>query len=147
MRTISLPHPGTAIGAEKYYTLENNATRTETVPVAQELDKKTQRAWLGHSSHHVIDNSTNFEGKLQKLVNTAAKLVGLPTLTRLTTKFLVQEGLTLDEILSKIPEEIEYQVFDIEKVYLYENKGEKRKVSERASEPWGRREYTSRKSN
>jgi predicted ATPase len=52
-----------ADGAEPFYTLENNATRSESAEQARDLDKKTQKAWVGHPHMYVFDNSTDFEGK------------------------------------------------------------------------------------
>lgn len=104
-----------AEGAETYYTLDNNDTRTETPEQAREMDKKTQRAWVGHPRMYVLDNSTDFEGKLQRLVEFVAKLVGLPTnLSRRTAKFLLKKGPSLDAF----PPEIDYHLFEVEKVYL-----------------------------
>ena len=40
-----------ADGAEEYYTLENNAARTETPEVAKMLDKMTQGVWNGHPNY------------------------------------------------------------------------------------------------
>lgn len=40
-----------ADGAEEFYTLENNAARTETPDVAKWIDKKTQAVWNGHPNH------------------------------------------------------------------------------------------------
>ena len=47
-----------ADGAEKFYTLENNATRTEGVEEAKAQDQKTLEAWKGSGirCHHVITN-------------------------------------------------------------------------------------------
>lgn len=104
-----------ADGAEDFYTLENNDARTETPEQAREMDCKTQKAWLGHPHHYVLDNSTDFEGKLQRLVEFIARLVGLPTnLTRQTAKFLLAEKPNLDSF----PPDLDYHVFDVEKVYL-----------------------------
>jgi len=105
-----------AEGAEKYYTLSNNESRTETVEEARKIDNLTRDAWLGHPKLHVIDNSTNFEGKLQRLVESVAGLVGLPSdLPRETTKFLLRSEPDLNSFT------VPYQVFDVEKVYLYDN--------------------------
>jgi hypothetical protein len=43
-----------AEGAETFYTLENNAARSETPEQAKELDRKGQKAWLGHAHMYVI---------------------------------------------------------------------------------------------
>lgn len=57
-----------AKGAECFYTLANNAARTETAEAAALLDDRLLLAWQGHPCHRVIDNSTDFEGKLCRLV-------------------------------------------------------------------------------
>ena len=56
-----------AIGAEKFYTTENNEARTETVKEARNVDRRTQKAWLGHPRHHVFSNSSDFESKLREV--------------------------------------------------------------------------------
>ena len=38
-----------ADGARAFYTLENNEARTETPEQAVDLDRRTQRCWLGHA--------------------------------------------------------------------------------------------------
>jgi len=63
-----------ADGAESFYTLSNNAARTETPEQARALDKKMVHCWDGHSARHVVDNSTNFA---QKLTRTTAHVLAL----------------------------------------------------------------------
>mmetsp|Transcript_28248 Transcript_28248/g.36506 ORF Transcript_28248/g.36506 Transcript_28248/m.36506 type:complete len:539 (+) Transcript_28248:79-1695(+) len=101
-----------ADGAESYYTTANNEARTETPEQAREMDQKTQTCWLGHPHHHVFDNSTDFKGKIQRLLNCAGKLVGLPTLTGTTKKFLLSKV----PIMENFP--VAYQEFEVEKIYL-----------------------------
>ncbi len=36
-----------ANGAEQFYSLSNNVTRTETIEVARELDERCSKAWIG----------------------------------------------------------------------------------------------------
>jgi len=104
-----------ADGAESHYTLENNQARTESVEAALSMDRKTQRAWVGHSHLHVFDNSTDFEGKLQRLVNVIAKLVGLPSdLKRQSEKFVLRTPPKVEDF----PADIDYHYFEVEKVYL-----------------------------
>merc|ERR1719203_2130662 len=55
-----------AQGAEKYYTLENNEARTESASEARGVDQATRKAWVGHPKLHVFDNTSDFEGKLQR---------------------------------------------------------------------------------
>jgi AAA domain len=58
-----------ADGAESFYTLENNKVRHESAEQAREVDRKTQKAWLGSPHLYVLDNSTDFEGKMERLVD------------------------------------------------------------------------------
>ena len=105
-----------AEGAEEYYTLENNVARTETPEDARFVDSLTRNAWLGHSNLRVFDNSIDFEGKMQRLVQATAKLVGLPSeVDRRATKFLLNGEPTLTDF----PEGVRYHIFDVEKVYLH----------------------------
>lgn len=55
-----------ANGAEQFYTLENNCTRTETIEVARELDEKCSKAWVGHPCMDVVDNCYFFDRKISK---------------------------------------------------------------------------------
>ncbi len=58
-----------ANGAADFYTTENNAARTETVDEAVALDYKLIDAWKNHKNFFVIDNSTDFENKMKRLIN------------------------------------------------------------------------------
>jgi hypothetical protein len=97
------------------YTLENNAARSESADEAKVLDKKTQKCWSGHAHMYVFDNSTDFEGKLQRVVDRISKLVGLPSnLSRRSAKFLLKgRPNPLD-----FPNDVTYHIFEVEKVYL-----------------------------
>jgi len=55
-----------ADGAEDYYTTANNQARTETAEQARVLDKKMITCWEKHPHHSIIDNSTDFKGKLDR---------------------------------------------------------------------------------
>lgn len=67
-----------AVGASHAYTTANNAARTETADQAATLDTKTQAAWQGHHRHFIIDNSTDFTGKVRRVTQAIASVVGLP---------------------------------------------------------------------
>lgn len=56
-----------AKGAETFYTKANNAARTEPPEEAAALDDKVLSAWKGHPYLRVVDNSTDFDGKLARL--------------------------------------------------------------------------------
>eukprot|EP00033_Pygsuia_biforma_P000323 GCRY01000394.1.p1 GENE.GCRY01000394.1~~GCRY01000394.1.p1 ORF type:complete len:408 (-),score=41.38 GCRY01000394.1:317-1540(-) len=57
-----------AIGAEAHYTNENLA-RAETPEEARDKDEKLRQAWVGHPYLVVVDNSTGFEEKLERVVD------------------------------------------------------------------------------
>jgi predicted ATPase len=104
-----------ADGAPHAYTLENNLARTETAEIALELDRKMQNAWTGHPHLYVLDNSTDFEGKMNRLVDVISKLVGLPSnLKRRSAKFL----LSAPPDRSQFPPDMHVQVFEVEKAYI-----------------------------
>jgi hypothetical protein len=46
-----------AKGAEKYYTLANNAARKEDLEVAIELDRKLCSVWCNHPNFFYNDNN------------------------------------------------------------------------------------------
>lgn len=77
-----------AIGAEKYYTTENNTARTETMQEARELDVKVLNAWIGHPQLRIIDNSTDFRGKIHRTANVICQLVGAPRGSNLRRRFI-----------------------------------------------------------
>jgi hypothetical protein len=65
-----------AKGAEKYYKwgetrddLGQKVFRREDPQMAREQDEVMQRVWKDHPRHIVIDNSTGFEEKVQRVAN------------------------------------------------------------------------------
>jgi len=58
-----------ATGAEEHYTLENNSARRESIEEAALRDKRTLECWLGHPNLKIIDNSTDFAGKMERLID------------------------------------------------------------------------------
>lgn len=80
-----------ANGAEEFYTLENNASRTETPEKARELDALGIANWTGHPYLHIIDNRTNFEQKMQRLLNELYAALGEPIPLQIERKYLIQK--------------------------------------------------------
>ncbi len=64
-----------ANGARDYYTLANNATRTETVEEAVLLDRRTAEVWMKHPNLKIIDNSTGFAEKMTRLLRVIEETV------------------------------------------------------------------------
>jgi len=80
-----------ADGAEKFYTLENNAARYEDVPTAITVDQNLQNAWTGHPHHLIIGNDEEgFDRKIQKVINGVEKFAGISSSHGLFKKFLVE---------------------------------------------------------
>ena len=78
-----------AKGAEFAYNL-GNAARTESLEYAREMDDRTLRAWRGHHNLHIIDNSVNFEDKINRAIVEIYRLLGEPEPMVKKRKFLVQ---------------------------------------------------------
>jgi CYTH domain-containing protein len=78
-----------AEGAEEFYTLANNAARTETRAEACALDELTMNAWKGSRHLRVVDNSTDFEGKLLRVRQEIARVLGIPEPLEIERKFLL----------------------------------------------------------
>eukprot|EP00834_Sanchytrium_tribonematis_P003621 NODE_146_length_15710_cov_0.617385.p1 type:complete len:369 gc:universal NODE_146_length_15710_cov_0.617385:12788-13894(+) len=66
-----------ADGAEKFYNLATNTVRTEGIELAKELDEKIRNAWIGHPYLSIIDNSTGFDEKCNRVVQAVLKRIGL----------------------------------------------------------------------
>jgi CYTH domain-containing protein/thymidylate kinase len=98
-----------AFGAEAAYTTANNAARRETLEEAREMDLRTRRAWQGHPHLRVIDNSTDFEGKIARTLAAVARVLGIPEPLEIERKFLLETIPTpaVLEELGAVPVEIE----------------------------------------
>lgn len=79
-----------AKGAEKFYTTKNNTARTETLTEAAALDDKLISAWTGHPHLRIIDNSTDFEGKMKRLIAEISSFLGEPEPFETERKFLIE---------------------------------------------------------
>ncbi len=79
-----------AKGAEEYYTTANNSARTETVEEAAALDDKIISAWTGHPHLRVIDNSSDFDGKMRRLIAEISSFLGEPEPYEIERKYLIE---------------------------------------------------------
>lgn len=55
-----------------------------------EADKKTRDAWVGHPHLRVIDNSTGFNDKIDRLIKEVYASMGIPTPIETERKFLIK---------------------------------------------------------
>lgn len=79
-----------AKGAAEFYTTANNAARTETPEQAAALDDKLISAWTGHPHLRIIDNSSDFEDKMKRLIAEIASFLGEPEPLEIERKFLIE---------------------------------------------------------
>lgn len=79
-----------AKGAAEFYTTSNNEARKETAEEAAALDDKIISSWTGHPHFRVIDNSTDFEIKLKRLVAEIASFLGEPEPFEIERKYLIE---------------------------------------------------------
>lgn len=77
-----------AKGAEFAYDLGNEA-RTESIEYAREMDDRTLRAWSGHPNLRIIDNSIDFEDKINRAMREIYRIVGQPEPMAKKRKYLV----------------------------------------------------------
>ena len=115
-----------ALGAEAFYTLANNTARIETPEFARGLDQRTLEAWQHHQHPRVIDNSTDFEGKLKRLLAEVCEVLGDPVPLEKEDKLLVEP---FD--INTIP--VTWTESKIEQDYLFSPEaGEERRVRARS---------------
>lgn len=87
-----------ADGAEANYTRANNTARSESPELARELDRKTLDAWLGHPRLRIIDNSTDFDAKINRALGAATQVLGRPAPLEIERKFLLSEPPDLQDL-------------------------------------------------
>ena len=102
-----------AKGAEFAYNLGNDA-RTESIEYAREMDDRTLRAWSGHPNLRIIDNSVDFEEKINNALREVYRIVGEPEPMAKKHKYLIKMP-DLNQLV------IRYQAvpFDMMQTYLY----------------------------
>jgi hypothetical protein len=75
-----------ADGAEEFYSWNdpskedtgNNEARRESPDEARMKDRLTLNAWIGHHHLRVFDNSTDFKGKIDRVIKEVFALLGEP---------------------------------------------------------------------
>lgn len=118
-----------AKGAEKFYTTANNKARTETVEEAAALDDKLISAWTGHPHLRVIDNSTDFEDKMKRLISEIDAFLGEPVPFEIERKFLIEYPDL--KWLESLPN---CQRIEIIQTYLKSDAGVERRVRQRGAD-------------
>lgn len=114
-----------AKGATEFYTNSNNSARTESVKEAIIADNNTLKAYTGHPHLRVIDNSTNFENKMKRLIAEILAVLGEPEPHEIERKFLIEYP-NLKKLNDCIVEKVE-----IIQTYLNSVNGEEVRIRQR----------------
>lgn len=78
-----------ADGKEELYTTSNNIARSEGVKEAKLKDIATLNAYVGHNNLKVVDNSTDFKSKINRVKNCILAQLNEPLCLNSQYKFLV----------------------------------------------------------
>ena len=79
-----------ACDKKELYTTENNNARKETAEEASIMDNKTLNCYLGHHNLKVVNNSTDFNAKINIVKNHILAHLGEPSFSNKQYKFLVK---------------------------------------------------------
>jgi predicted ATPase len=66
-----------AIGAQEYYTLENNTARSESLNRAALLDLKIREAWKDHTNFEIVENTIDFKDKIKRTIQVISKMLSI----------------------------------------------------------------------
>lgn len=115
-----------AKGAEEFYTTANNAARTETVEQAAALDDEIIHAWTGHPHFRIIDNSSDFDDKMRRLISEISSFLGEPEPFEIERKFLIKYP-----DVSVLDNDPNCQKIEIIQTYLKSDENEEVRVRQR----------------
>jgi len=118
-----------AKGAEEFYTKANNNARRENIEEARLADDKTMQCWTGHPHFRAIDNSTNFENKMKRLVKEICIAIGEPAPLEIERKFLIEKPDI--KMLESLPN---CGKVDIIQTYLVSDENEEKRVRQRGTD-------------
>jgi len=104
-----------ANGAEDYYNTEDNPMRKEGLELARARDQATGEAWIGHPYLEIIDNSTDFDTKLKRLIAAVCLRVDIDIGDRLAKK-----SKKVKFLVAKMPSDVMFPSFqDFHVVHEY----------------------------
>lgn len=107
-----------ADGAPDFYNKSNEA-RYESVDQAIQVDRKLQKAYLGHHNYFIVDNQNkDFTQKIDMAVKIVTKNLGLPTPNSLFKKFLIKIPNPLDHSSIGFPADEYVDTFEVEETLL-----------------------------
>lgn len=90
-RYSAVIHMATAAkGAEQFYTLGNNVSRSESPELARAIDDKLMTAWTGHPHMRVVGNDCGFDEKVNRVLKEISRVLGVPQPIEIERKYLVE---------------------------------------------------------
>lgn len=96
-----------ALGAEEFYTTENNSARHESVEQARAVDQRILKAWTGHPYLRIVENNVDFDAKIDHTLRLIQAMVGDDTgnyIKEKKYKFKVR-------IIGEIPYGVEAEIY------------------------------------
>lgn len=111
-----------AKGREEVYTPINN----ESIEEAKKIDDRIISSWTGHPHFRIIDNSTDFTEKLEKLLKEITTFLGDPEPYEIERKFLIRYP-----DIKKIEDMPNCTKVDIIQTYLKSSDGVERRIRAR----------------
>lgn len=118
-----------AKGAVEFYTTANNSARKETAEEAAALDDKLISAWTGHPHLRVIDNTSDFETKMKRLIAEISSFLGEPEPYEIERKYLIEYP--DKKWLEALPN---CRKVEIIQTYLRSDEGEEKRVRQRGAD-------------
>ena len=117
-----------AKGAEEAFEKHkgDNEVREEDLKGARELDDKMIAAWTGHPHFRIIDNSTDFEKKIERMLKEIAIFLGEPEPLEIERKFLI-----FYPKLKELESRPNCTKVDIVQTYLKSDNGSERRIRAR----------------
>ncbi|KAJ3051343.1 hypothetical protein HK097_007674 [Rhizophlyctis rosea] len=115
-----------AKGAEPFYTLENNRIRSEGIDLARKVDEIVMKAWIGHPSLQVIDNSSvdNFAQKCDRAVQAVMTRLGLVADSERYGKHVRRHKFLVKSFSLDASFPVVFRDFNVEHVYLSNTAGD-----------------------
>ncbi|CAH0554973.1 unnamed protein product [Brassicogethes aeneus] len=135
-----------ATGAEEYYSTEDHSCRSEGIELARELDSKAAASWVGHPYFDVIDNSTDFEGKIRRMLVSVCHKISIDTGDRLLKdsrkhKYLIKGPLPDEAVFPP------FQDFEVVHNYLQSNSPNQVRLRKRGQKGYYSYIHTVRRQN
>lgn len=116
-----------ADGAMEFYTGDNNTARLETPEDALRFDHGIRESWLGHPHFKIIDNRTDFEGKIKRTFAAISQFLNIPVPLERKETFLIKN---ID--YRKLPV---HQTIQVEEIYLRsKNRNEEVRIRKRGQD-------------